>query len=277
MHFDRLQRREFITLLGGAAVSSWISPLQALAQALDNVPRRIGFVSGASYTATAKNVAAFLEGMRAHSYVEGRDFEMDYRWAEGHLARVSTLVEELVRSKPDLILATIVQAAVAASDAIKAIPIVCPLLVDPVRLGLIKSDARPGGNVTGLRMLVEGLTGKQLELVLDLIPHATKIGLVVNPDNANSLIQRRELEAVVAATAITIVSAEARTPEQVDFDLPDVGERAGRCGYRASGFDVQPRTRKNSRVGNRGAVAGRLRVPRARRRWWSHQLRDQPA
>ena len=103
----------------GAAVSSWISPLQALAQALDNVPRRIGFVSGASYTATAKNVAAFLEGMRAHSYVEGRDFEMDYRWAEGHLARVSTLVEELVGSKPDLILATIVQAAVAAVMPLK--------------------------------------------------------------------------------------------------------------------------------------------------------------
>jgi len=220
MHFDRLQRREFITLLGGAAISSCISPLQALAQALGNVPRRIGYVSGGSYTATAKNVAAFLEGMRAHSYVEGRDFEMDYRWAEGHLARVSTLVEELVRSKPDLIVAAIVQAAVAASDTTKAIPIVCPLLVDPVRLGLIKSDARPGSNLTGLRMLVEGLTGKQFELVLDLIPHATKIGLVVNPDNANSLIQRRELEAVVAATAITIVSAEARTPEQVDPIFP---------------------------------------------------------
>jgi len=219
-----MKRREFITLLGSSAVSSWISPLPALAQALDKLPRRIGFVSGSSYTTIATYTAAFLEGMRAHGYVEGRDFEMDYRWADGHLARMSTLAEELVRSKPDLILASIVQAAVAASDATKAIPIVCPLLVDPVRLGLIKSDARPGGNVTGLRMLVEGLTGKQIELVLDLIPRATKIGLVVNPDNANSLIQRRELETVVAARAITVVSIEARTPEQLDPIFPTLAK-----------------------------------------------------
>jgi putative ABC transport system substrate-binding protein len=219
-----MRRRDFITLLGGAAVSPWISALPALAQALNSLPRRIGFVGGGSYTSTEKNIAAFLEGMRAHGYIEGRDFEMDYRWAEGHLARISTPIEELVRSKPDLILVTIVQAARAASDATKAIPIVCPLLVDPVGLGLIKSDARPGGNVTGLRMLVEGLTGKQIELVLDLIPRATKIGLVVNPDNTNSLIQLRELETVVATTAITIVSIEARTPDQIDPIFPTLAK-----------------------------------------------------
>ena len=94
--------------------------------------------------------------MRAHGYVEGRDFEIDYRWAEGHLERMSTIAEELVRSKPDLILASIVPAAVAASDATKTIPIVCPFLADPIRLGLIKNDARPGGNVTGLLLFVEG-------------------------------------------------------------------------------------------------------------------------
>src|SRR5215831_12493146 len=119
-----MKRRELITLFGSAAVSSWISPPPALAQALDKLPRRIGFVGGSSYTMTARYIAAFVEGMGAHGYVEDRDFEMDYRWAEGHVARISTLAEELVRSKPDLILAAIVQAAVAASDATKAIPIV---------------------------------------------------------------------------------------------------------------------------------------------------------
>ena len=152
MQFNPLKRRTFITLLGGA--TAW--PLAVYAQAFDKQPRRIAYLGGSSGAATAKIVAAFLDGMRAHGYVEGRDFEMDYRWFEGHLERMSALAEELVRSKPDVIFATIVQAAIAASGATKTIPIVCPMLVDPVRLGLIKSDARPGGNVTGLLVFVEG-------------------------------------------------------------------------------------------------------------------------
>jgi ABC-type uncharacterized transport system substrate-binding protein len=101
---------------------------------LDKRPWRIAYLGVTSRAAADKTVVAFLDGIRTHGYVEGRDFEMDYRWAEGRLERVSTLAEELVRSKPDVILAGIVQAAVAASDATKTIPIVCPLLADPVRL-----------------------------------------------------------------------------------------------------------------------------------------------
>ena len=101
----------------------------------------------------------------------------------------------------------------------KTIPIVCPLLADPERLGLIKSDARPGGNVTGLLEWVEGLPGKHLELVHDLIPSVTKIGLVLNPDNVHSLIQRRELETAVTTKDIKIVSIEARR-EDVDSIFP---------------------------------------------------------
>ena len=134
------------------------------AQAFDKRPRRITVLSGASRAALDKQIVAFLEGMRAHGYVEGRDFEMDYRLADGHIERISTLAEELVRSKPDLILAGITHAAVVANDVIKTIPIVCPLLADPVGLGLIKNDARPGGAVTGLRLFVEGLPSKQLEI-----------------------------------------------------------------------------------------------------------------
>jgi putative ABC transport system substrate-binding protein len=218
-----MKRREFITLLGGAT-AAWTSPLVALAQAFDKQPRRIAYLSGASRAASDKNVVAFLEGMRAHGYVEGRDFEMDYRFADGHIERISTLAEELVRSKPDLILASITQAAVAASDVIKTIPIVCPLLADPVRLGLIKNDARPGGAVTGLRLFVDGLPSKQLELVLDLNPGATKIGLVVNPDNANSPSQRQELETAVAAKAIKIATIEVRAAENVDSIFPTLAK-----------------------------------------------------
>jgi putative tryptophan/tyrosine transport system substrate-binding protein len=215
-----MKRREFITLLGGA--TAW--PLAVYAQAFDKQPRRIAYLGGSSGAATARIVAAFLDGMRSHGYVEGRDFEMDYRWFEGHLERMSALAEELVRLKPDVIFATIVQAASAASGATKTIPIVCPMLVDPVRSGLIKSDARPGGNVTGLLVFVEGLPGKQLELVLDLIPDAKKIGLAVNPDNTVSLSQRRELELAAAAKDIKIVSIEVRTPENVDSIFPKLAK-----------------------------------------------------
>jgi putative ABC transport system substrate-binding protein len=215
---NRVRRREFIAGLAGAAAASW--PLAAHAQALDKRPRRIAYLAGGSRAATAKILVAFLEGMRTHGYIEGRDFEMDYRWGEGHLDRMSMLAEELVRSKPDLILASIMPAVVAAHDHTKTIPIVCPLLADPVRFGLVKSEARPGGTVTGLLLFVEGLPSKQLELVLDLIPAATKIGLVVNPTNVNSLSQRKELESAVATKAMKITTVEARTPESVDSIFP---------------------------------------------------------
>src|SRR5215467_9876134 len=117
-----IARRKFLaTLLGGAAGSPCTWPFAAFGQALDKRPRRIGYLGGSSPAATAKNVVAFFEGMRAYGYVEGRDIEIDYRWAEGHLQRLPTLV----RSKIDLILAGLVHATVAASDATKTIPIVC--------------------------------------------------------------------------------------------------------------------------------------------------------
>jgi putative tryptophan/tyrosine transport system substrate-binding protein len=218
-----MRRREFITLVGGAAAASW--PLAANAQAPDKRPRRIAYLGGTSRAATAKVYVAFLEGMRTHGYVEGRDFEMENRWGEGHLERMSMLAEELVRSKPDLILASIMPAVVAAYDHTKTIPIVCPLLADPVRLGLVKSDARPGGTVTGLLLFVEGLPSKQLELVLDLIPAATKIGLVVNPTNVNSLSQREELESAAAAKAMKITTVEVPTPESVDSIVPALAKQ----------------------------------------------------
>ena len=120
----------------------------------------IGFLGASSPTAASRNVNAFLQGMHALGYVNGRDFEIEYRWALGYQKRLPMLAEELVRLKVDIILTGVVQAAVASRDATKAIPIVCPLLADPIRWGLIKSDARPGGNVTGLLMFVEGLPAK---------------------------------------------------------------------------------------------------------------------
>src|SRR6516165_12205651 len=167
-----MKRRDFITLLGGAA--AW--PLAALAQVPTKRPR-ISFIGGSSPTPSAKVTGAFIEGMRALGYTEGRDFEMEYRWAEGYLERLPALAQELIRLEPAVIVVANPQAAVAASDATKTIPIVGMTLDDPVGLGLIKSDARPGGNVTGLLSSLPGLPAKQLELARDLIPSAAKVGL----------------------------------------------------------------------------------------------------
>jgi ABC-type uncharacterized transport system substrate-binding protein len=211
-----VKRRAFITLLGGAV--AW--PVAARAQQAGKLPT-IGFLGASSAAAASRNVNAFLQGMHALSYVNGRDFEIEYRWAEGYQERLPKLAEELVRLKVDVILTGVVQAAVASRDATKTIPIVCPLLADPIRWGLIKSDARPGGNVTGLLIFVEGLPAKQLELVLDLIPGAARIGLLVNPNNVNNVSQRQEIETAVATmAAVKIISADIPTPEGLDSIFP---------------------------------------------------------
>ena len=272
MQFNPLKRRAFMTLLGAA--TAW--PLAVYAQAFDKRPRRITVLSGASRAALDKQIVAFLEGMRAHGYVEGRDFEMDYRLADGHIERISTLAEELVRSKPDLILAGITHAAVVANDVIKTTPIVCPLLADPVGLGLIKNDARPGGAVTGLRLFVEGLPSKQLE-----------IGARSEPgrDQYRAGRQSRQRQQPEPASRIgnrwrskghqdrNYRGTRARRRR---FDLPDAGERTGRCGYRTSGHTVLYPTSKIGGVSNGSTIAERVWFPRARRRGRFNQLRDQP-
>ena len=210
-----MKRREFITLLGGAV--AW--PLAARAQAPAKRPR-ITFLAGSLPTPSAKVTAAFIEGMRSLGYTEGREFEMEYRWAEGYLERLPALAEESVRRGSDVIVAANPQAALAAKDATKTIPIVGALLDDPVGLGLIKSDARPGGNVTGLLSSLPGLPAKQLELVRDVMPGASRIGLLVNPTNVSDLSQRREMEIAGAAIALKLVSVETRTPEDLDLVFP---------------------------------------------------------
>jgi putative ABC transport system substrate-binding protein len=207
-----MRRREFITLLGSTAASS-----PALAQVTVNRPQ-IAFLGGSAPAPSAKVTGAFIEGMRALGYSEGRDFEMNFRWAEGYMDRLPVLAQELVRLKPDVIVTASIQAAVALNEATKTIPIVGVLLDDPVGLGLIKSDAKPGGNITGLLSSLPGLPAKQLELARDLIAGATRVGLLVN--SAKGLIQRREMEIAGATMAFTIIPLETRTPDDLDQVFP---------------------------------------------------------
>jgi len=129
--------------------------------------------------------------------------------------RFPQLAEELVRLAPDVIMAAVTPAALATRKLTQTIPIVCPLLADPIRLGLIASESRPGGNVTGLLFRLEGLTGKQIELALELIPNLARIGLLVNVASG-VIIDRQEAESASQRLGIKLVPAEVRTPNDLD-------------------------------------------------------------
>ena len=167
-----VKRREFITLIGGAA-AAW--PLAARAQVSSRLPL-VAWLSGGARPASLGFVDAFLQGMRELGYIESRSFDVVYRYADGYAERLPTLAQELVQLKPNVILAAATGQAVAAKSATSTIPIVTPALADAVHLGLVASEARPGGNVTGITPYVAGLPAKQLELAREIVPRARRIG-----------------------------------------------------------------------------------------------------
>ena len=162
-----MRRREFLGIFGGAA-AAW--PVAVRAQSAKRP--LVAWLGTGSRTASSGFVDAFLQGMRDLGYVEGRDFDIVYRVADGYAERLHALAEELVRLRPNVILAAATGPAVAAKKATATIPIVVPALADAIYLGLIASEARPGGNVTGITPYVAGLPAKQLELAREVVPDA---------------------------------------------------------------------------------------------------------
>ena len=185
-----MRRREFITLLGGAA--AW--PCNGWAQSPPKRPL-IGFLGAASKAKATRYYDGFALGMRELGYLEGRDYGFLDRYADGDASRLPSLAEELVRLKPDVIVATTTPGAVAAKQATATIPIVGVNLTDPVGFGLVTSEAHPRTNVTGILFGLEGLTKKQVEIALDLMPGANSMGILVDVNNPSNMLQRREVEA----------------------------------------------------------------------------------
>jgi len=207
-----MNRRTFITLLGGGAAAAW--PLAARAQ--QPAMPVIGFLNSAS--PDADRLRAFRQGLKDTGYVEGENVAIEYRWAENQMDRLPELAVELVRRRVALIVTTGgPPSAFAAKAATTTIPIVFVVNEDPVRLGLVASLARPGGNLTGINVISGELTAKRMELLRELLPAAARVAVLVNPANAAiTETTLREVEPAAHAMGLQIQVLNATTSREIN-------------------------------------------------------------
>jgi ABC-type uncharacterized transport system substrate-binding protein len=204
-----MNRRDFIA--GTAALLA--SPRRSWAQ---GTPRRVGYLDLApKYLPFFK---VWLDSVRDHGWIEGKNLIIDYRSAEGQPERLPALANELVGLKPDLIVGPTPQVALALNSATATIPIVFVVVADPVGLGLVQSLSHPGGNITGLTTLVPGgMTGKNVEILRELVPGASKIALLVNPGNpTHRLILATEVSGIARSLGVALPIVEATTADELD-------------------------------------------------------------
>src|SRR2546430_9839676 len=207
-----MRRREFITLLGGAA-ATW--PLVARAQ--QGATPVIGFLNSQSSDAIADRVRGFRQGLKDAGYVEGENVAIEYRWAETQFDRLPTLAAELVRRQVVVIVAANTPSALAAKAVTTTIPIVFNVSEDPVRLGLVASLARPGGNLTGVNFFSGELAAKRLELLRELVPGAARVAVLVNPANpVNTETTLKDVEAAAGSIGLQIQVFRASTSAEID-------------------------------------------------------------
>jgi len=212
-----MHRREFTKLISVAAVTQGMSPRLTYAQVLTKRPL-LGVLAGVT---RREFPVSFMEGMRELGYIEGSNIDVVYRFADGRLDLLPTLAEELMRLAPKVIVAGVTPAAVAVRRLTPTIPIVCPILADPIDLGLIVGMSRPGGNVTGLMSRVDDLIGKQIELAAQLVPALARVGLIINVGSSDVAMARQEAESAGKRLGVKLVSAVVREPNDLDaaFEL----------------------------------------------------------
>jgi len=216
-----MRRREFITLLGGAA--AW--PLAARAQQPAKLPT-IGFFGTSTPLAMSQWVAAFVQRLRELGWIEGRTVAFEYRWAEGRSERFAEIAAEFVRLKVDIIVTYATPPVVAAKQATAVIPIVSAVMGDPVGTGLVASLARPGGNVTGLSVLTPDLAGKRLELLREVVPNVRRLAFLANVGNPITALEMGQVEAAADALGLDVVMLEIRRPEDIAPAFETLKDRA---------------------------------------------------
>jgi putative tryptophan/tyrosine transport system substrate-binding protein len=217
-----MKRRAFISLLGGAA-AAW--PLAARGQ--QPAMSVIGFLNSASPDEFAPYAAAFRQGLKEAGYVEGQNATIEYRWAEGRYDRLQALAADLVRRKLTVIAATSTPAALATKAATSTIPIVFTTADDPIRLGLVASLNRPGGNVTGVNNLLVELGSKQLGLIRELAPVTSKIAALTNPNFPGSERQLRDVEAAARVIGLQFIVLRATIEPEIDAAFASMAQLGG--------------------------------------------------
>jgi putative ABC transport system substrate-binding protein len=209
-----MRRREFLGGVGAAA-TTW--PLAALAQA--TLPR-VGWLATGSPETYRHSLAAFLDGLRASDLHEGRNLLIEYCWADGNVARLPALARELVQRKVDAILAGGSVGAQAARDASAVIPIVAAGVGDMVELGLVKSLARPDGNITGFVAAAPEVAAKRIQILREIVPASRRAAVLWNSSSSNAVLERRAVEN--AGFDITLMFHDARSMQELDAALPAI-------------------------------------------------------
>jgi putative ABC transport system substrate-binding protein len=210
MQFGHLKRREFITLLGGTA-ATW--PLVARAQQPMPV---IAFLHAASLETEVRGLAEFRKGLSATGYVEGKNVMIEYRSAEGQADRLPALAADMVRRRVAVIATMANNAAVAAKATTTTIPIVFTVGGDPIKMSLVDSLNRPGGNITGVSFLSSDIVPKMLEALHELTPKAARIAALVNPTNQNAATDTKEAEAAARTFGLELQVLQASNKREID-------------------------------------------------------------
>ena len=210
MKSSRVKRREFITLLGSAI--AW--PLAARAQQRGGRIYRIGILGATSLRAAEGFLNAFRDGMRERGYVEGQNLAIEYRAPADASEQNREVAADLVRGGYDVILAWTTPSVIAARHATSTVPIVFVGVADPVGLGLVASLARPGANATGITNFAADLSGKMIEMLREIVPGASRLGAVRNPDNPGVTVQLRQIEDAARTLGIDLQVVDARAPAE---------------------------------------------------------------
>jgi len=244
----------------------------ANAQAQTKIPR-IGYVSG---TGDATNqgpyVEALRQGLRDFGYVEGKNIAIEYRGAEGKLDRIQSLVTELVQLKVDILVVPIMSAAYAAKQATKTIPIVV-IIGDPVGAGIVDSLARPGGNITGLATLAPELSGKRLELLKEMVPRLSRVGILRDVDEQNKISD--EYKAAARALKIQLQSLEVRGMTRHRGRISNCGQRAGSGDHHGNEWPAIPSAKENCRTSHQEPASFVVPGQHLGRGWRAHVLLSQ--
>ena len=207
-----MRRREFITLIGGAA-AAW--PLAARAQ--QSAMPIVGFIGSQSPDAIPDYLRALRQGLKEAGFIEGETVGIEYRWAENQVGRLPELAADLVRRRVAIIVSGGGPASMAAGKATTSIPIVFLVAEDPVRLGLVASLARPGNNATGINFFSAELAAKRLELLRELVPGATRVGVLLNPtETAIAAANLRDVETAARAMGLDIRVLNASNRDEID-------------------------------------------------------------